>query len=91
MRHDSGVSDFAGRVGAGLAWRRAQPRRRGRRRAELARRRTDALERVRRAATNLSLIAAAGLEVVESQTIEQIEPEETRIRPLCLLARRSER
>jgi len=43
------------------------------------------------AATNLSLIEAAGLEVVESQTIEQVEPGGTRIRPLWLLARRSER
>jgi ubiquinone/menaquinone biosynthesis C-methylase UbiE len=43
------------------------------------------------AATNLSLIEAAGLEVVESQTIEQIEPGGTRIRPLWLLARRGAR
>ncbi len=40
------------------------------------------------AATNISLIEAAGLEIVDAEEIEQIEPEGTRIRPLWVFARR---
>jgi SAM-dependent methyltransferase len=41
------------------------------------------------AATNLALIEAAGMEIVESEVIEQVEPEGTRISPLWVFARRA--
>lgn len=41
------------------------------------------------AATNLASIEAAGLTIVESEVIEQVEPGGTRIRPLWVFARRS--
>ena len=41
-------------------------------------------------AKNLALIEAAGMEIVESEVIEQLEPEGMRIRPLWLLARRTQ-
>jgi SAM-dependent methyltransferase len=40
-------------------------------------------------ATNLALIEAAGMEIVESEVIEQVEPEGTRIRPLWVFAVRN--
>jgi SAM-dependent methyltransferase len=43
------------------------------------------------AATNLAMIEAAGMEIAESEVIEQVEPEGTRIRPLWVIARRLSR
>jgi SAM-dependent methyltransferase len=40
------------------------------------------------AATNIAMIEAAGMHIVESEVIEQVEPEGTRIRPLWVFARR---
>ena len=40
------------------------------------------------AATNISLIESAGMQIVETEEIEQVEPEGTRIRPLWIFARR---
>ena len=39
-------------------------------------------------ATNIAMIEAAGLEIVESETIDQVEPEGNSIHPLWVLARR---